>query len=298
MDDALRQLDWSLLQAFLAVAEEGSLSAAARRLGASQPTVGRQIKAVEEVLPAPVFSRHARWFDLTEFGKRVLPAARTMQSAANDIRLAAMAEEADVSGTVRITASRMVSFVTLPAILARMRSELPHLQIDMVSTDDSENLLYGASDIALRMYRPTQLDLVTQYLGEISFGCYASKNYIAEHGMPNGVAEALALDLVGYDEDMRLIDGLREFGFPATRETFATRCDDSMVQWELVAQGCGVSIFQRSFAERDDRVVEIPLDIVMPTLPIWLTTSPAARRTPRIRAVWEMLAREMPPLII
>ncbi|MEM1303186.1 MAG: LysR substrate-binding domain-containing protein, partial [Pseudomonadota bacterium] len=84
------------------------------------------------------------------------------------------------------------------------------------------------------------------------------------------------------------------YGLPASREMFATRCDDSLVQWEMVAQGCGISIFQRAFAERDDRVVEIPLGLTMPTLPVWLTTSPAARRTPRIRAVWNMLAEELP----
>ena len=62
----------------------------------------------------------------------------------------------------------------------------------------------------------------------------------------------------------------------------------------LVAQGCGISIFQRAFADRDERVVEIPLGVDMPTLPVWLTASPAARRTPRIRAVWDVLARELP----
>jgi len=294
MDDTFRHLDWSLVQAFLAVAEEGSLSAAARRLGASQPTVGRQIKAVEDALPMPVFTRHARGFDLTDFGRTLIPAATAMHTAANELRLAAMAQEDQIAGTVRLTASRMVSFVTLPALLADLRKDLPDIQIDLVSTDDAENLLYGSSDIAVRMFRPTQLDLVTQYLGEVRFGCFAAKSYVAEHGMPSGLHEVLARDLVGYDTITRLIDGLRDFGLPASREMFATRCDDSLVQWEMVAQGCGISIFQKAFAHRDERVVEIPLGIAMPTLPVWLTASPAARRTPRIRAVWDILARELP----
>ncbi|MEM1301255.1 MAG: LysR family transcriptional regulator, partial [Pseudomonadota bacterium] len=227
MDGVLGKLDWSLVQVFLAVAEEGSLSAAARRLGASQPTVGRQIKAVEEALPMPVFARHARGFELTEFGRTLLPAATAMQRAANDLRLAAMAQDTEIAGTVRITASRMASFVTLPRIIAKLRQEFPNLQVDLVSTDDTENLLYGASDIAVRMYRPEQLDLVTQYIGEVTFGCYVAKSYVADHGMPNGLEDALARDLVGYDTITRLIDGLRDYGLPASREMFATRCDDS-----------------------------------------------------------------------
>ena len=104
MED-LTALDWSLVQAFLAVAETGSLSAAARALGRSQPTLGRQIKAIEDQLGADLFHRQPRGFSLTDDGQALIEPARTMREAANRMTLAVAGHEARLEGTVRITAS-------------------------------------------------------------------------------------------------------------------------------------------------------------------------------------------------
>ncbi len=292
----MRSLDWALVQSFLAVAEEGSLSAAARRMGASQPTVGRQIKAMEDALNAKMFARHARGFELTEMGETILPAAKAMERAMNDIRVAAAAQETELAGSVRITASINVSYSILPPLLARARQLYPGIQIDLVATDDSENLLYGESDIALRMYRPTQLDLVTQYLGELPLGLYGAKSYLKRTQPIRSFEDVMAADLVGHDTLTRLVDGINEFGIPVSRSDFATRTDDVLVLWELVRAGCGLGFGPCVQADSDPTMVKIPLPIAIPTLPIWLTTSEAMRGTPRIRAIWELLASEFPKL--
>lgn len=297
MDERVRQLDWALLQTFLAVAEEGSLSAAARVLGASQPTLGRQVKTIEETLGAPVFARHARGLGLTDFGEMIMPAARAMQSAANDIRVAAATRETDMAGNVRLTASRTTSYASLPAILAGARQRYPNISLDLVPSDDTENLIYGEADIAVRMFRPTQLDLITRFIGDISFGLFASRAYLDRVGRPRSIDDVLTLDLIGYDRDRRLIDGMTQYGVPAARDMFATRCDDPVVQWELLINGCGATFFQSNFARRDSRVEEIPLPMDLPTLPVWLTTSAAMRQTPRIRAIWDVLVEDLPARI-
>ncbi|MEM6275846.1 MAG: LysR family transcriptional regulator [Pseudomonadota bacterium] len=293
MAEDLSTLDWSLVRAFLAVAETGSLSAAARRLKASQPTLGRQIKTMEAALDADLFSRHARGLKPTEMGEAILPAARAMAEAMNEIRLAAASRETDLTGTVRITSSINVSFSLLPPVLARVREAHPGIKLDLVPSDGSENLLYGESDIAVRMYRPTQQDLITQHVGTFDIGLYAAKSYVARMGVPQTVDAIYALDLVGYDEDSRILDGMAERGMDATRDLFATRCDDPLTQWELIAAGCGVGFGPTLAGDADPRVERIPLPFDIPGLPMWLTTSQAMRNTPRIRAVWEVMSHAL-----
>ncbi|MEM6897376.1 MAG: LysR family transcriptional regulator [Pseudomonadota bacterium] len=293
MDARLQSLDWALVNAFLAVAEEGSLSAAARRLGASQPTLGRQVKAIESALSASLFTRHARGLELTEMGEAILPAARVMASAMNDIRVAAAAQETQAEGTVRITASINVAHALLPKVLARVRREYPGIQIDLVPSDDSENLLYGESDLAVRMYRPRQVDLVTQYLGTFDVALYGARSYLDAVGRPGSFKEVLGCDLVGFDTNRRLLDGIAEYGIELERKAFATRCDDPLTQWELVVAGCGLGFAPRLVGDADARVEEIPLGVDIPGLPMWLTASQAMRRTPRIRAVWEIVSAEL-----
>ena len=287
-------MDWALVQAFLAVAEEGSLSAAARRLGASQPTLGRQVKALEASVGAPLFNRHARGLSVTEFGLAILPAAQAMHHAMNEIRVAATARETDLSGTVRITASRNTSFYVLPKILAKARQAFPEIQLDLIATDESENLIYGASDIALRMYRPKQLELVTKFIGEIDLGVFAAKSYLDRVGRPKSFEDLMALEFIGFDTDMRLINGMREHGLQAERSDFPLRTDDVVLQWEMLAEGCGLCFCQVHYGAADPRVEQLDLPIPVPSLPIWLTANGAIRHTPRIRAIWDFLAAELP----
>ena len=290
MDKPLSSLDWALVQAFLAVAEDGSLSAAARRLGTSQPTLGRQIKAIEAQLGAELFHRQPRGFALTETGAALVAPARAMRDAVQQITLTAAGQQAQLKGAVRITASVAASVAHLPAIIAHIRRLEPEIAIDLVPSDASHNLLYREADIAVRMYRPTQLDLVTQYLGDITLRAYAAKTYLAERGYPAGIADLKDHDFVGFDANPAMVTGFRDAGLEVTRDFFRTRCDDAAVYWELVRAGCGIGIAQEGIGDPDPLLERITLDLPLPVLPIWLTAHEAMRQTPRIRRVWELLA--------
>ncbi len=289
MDKALDKLDWALIQAFLAVAEEGSLSAAARRLGASQPTLGRQIKTVEVELGLNLFRRHPKGLELSEAGAALVAPARAMREAMREIALFAAGQEAGLAGAVRITASEMVSHHVLPPILARIRRERPEIEVELAPTDTTENLLYREADIAVRMYRPEQLDVVARYLGEMELGIFSSKAYLARCGTPKGPEEMQEHDLVGYDRSELIIRGMREAGFAISREDFKTRCDCQTTYWELVRAGCGIGFGQAMVARADPDMVEIDLGVPLPSLPVWLAAHQGLRHTPRVRLVWGML---------
>ena len=290
MEKTLDKLDWALVQAFLAVAEQGSLSAAARRLGASQPTVGRQIKAIENELRLDLFRRHPKGFELTEAGAALVAPAKAMREAMREIALYAAGQEVALAGAVRITASEMVSHHLLPPILARIRQEAPDIEVELAPSDTAENLLYREADIAVRMFRPEQLDVVARYLGEIELGIFASKAYVARCGVPKGPQDMIAHDLVGYDRSELIIRGMREAGFEISREDFNIRCDNQTTYWELVRAGCGIGFGQAMVARRDLDMVEIDFGFPLPSLPVWLAAHQGLRHTPRVRLVWEMLA--------
>lgn len=297
MDKVFGSLDWSLVQAFLAVAETGSLSAAARELGTSQPTLGRQIKAIETQLTAELFYRQPRGFALTQTGADLVGPAKAMRDAVQQIALTAAGQQARLEGTVRITASVATSAMHLPSIIARIRKLEPQIAIELVPSDDTSNLLYREADIAVRMYRPTQLELVTQHIGDIELGVFAARSYLAERGILRSFADLKDHDFVGYDTLPHIIEGMAEVGIQVDRDTFKVRCDDHIAYWELVRAGCGIGFAQSKIGRADPMVQEIMKDVVIPPLPIWLTAHEAMRQTPRVRRVWELLAEGLKPLV-
>ncbi|MEL6677503.1 MAG: LysR family transcriptional regulator [Pseudomonadota bacterium] len=283
------RLDWTLYETFLTVAERGSLSAAARALGSTQPTVGRQVRQLEDRLGCTLFTRQARGLALTEEGARLLPAAERMADAARDLSLAAAGADQDLSGTVRITASILVATMTLPPLLAEMRRTLPEIDVELVASDSTDNLLFREADIAVRMYRPTQLDVITRKVGEIPIGLYATPGFLDRHGL---TVEAVTFDpglFVGYDRSDLIILGVRALGYEVRREDFPVRCDNHVTYWELVATGCGIGVTQTRIGDHDPRVVRVLPQLALPTMPVWLTAAEALNRTPRIRRAYDVL---------
>lgn len=283
-------LDWSLVQAFLAVAEMGSLSAAARALGASQPTIGRQIKAMEEQLGAELFHRRGHGLDLTETGAALLERARAMRKAAHDIELLTASVAGQLEGTVRITASVAVSVHHLPKLVAHVRELEPRVDIEVVPSDETTNLHFREADIAIRMYRPTQLDLVTTHVGDIAFGAYAARSYVERRGIPRTTEELLLHDVIGMDKSPVLIEGFRDAGVVVERGAFPVRTDDPIVQWALLKAGAGIGFAQKVVAREQPNLVELPLELDLPVLPVWLTAHEAVRSAVRVARVWELLA--------
>jgi DNA-binding transcriptional LysR family regulator len=289
--------DWSLIRVFLAVAETGSYSAAARRLGSSQPTVGRQVAALEAAVGAPLFQRHAQGMRPTAAGAELLGPAREMARAAQALALAAAGKAEAMSGTVRITASVAMAQYVLPPTIARIREALPEVAIELVASDATDNLLFREADIAVRMFRPDQLDVVTKHLGDLYLGVYGAVGYLDRAGRPSSWEELFGHRFVGYDRDDRIIRGFRHMGYSVSRDFFGTRTDAQTVYWELVRAGCGLGIGQVLLGDRDPLVERVVPDLPLPVLPVWLTAHETMRRTPRIRRVWEMLEEDLAPLV-
>lgn len=285
------QTDWSLLQSFLAVAEAGSLSAAARRLERSQPTLGRHIQTLEASLGVSLFDRHPRGLRLSDAGAELLPLARQMRETAGALTLLADGQANTLEGTVRVTASVFASHHVLPQLLARIRIEEPAIQLELVPTDATENLLFREADIAVRMYRPTQADIVARHIRDIELCACAATAYLDRAGRPNQAQDMIDHDLIGYDSSDLIVSAMRSRGWPVERHSFATRCDNQSAYWQLVRAGCGIGFSQRAIAAADPLVEVLPFDLGIPPLQVWLAAPQAMRQTPRIRRVWELLVK-------
>lgn len=291
MDKNVNALDWTLLQSFSAVVETGSLSGAARKLGQSQPTIGRHVKQLELALGFDLFTRAPRGLVPTVAGLEIADMTRDMQSAATGVRLIADGKAGNLSGTVRITASVVTSHFILPRIVADLRQAMPEIQIDLVPSDTTENLIFREADIAVRMYRPSQLDVITKHICDQPMAVYAAKSYLDRMGRPETLEDAARLDFVGFDKSDLIIRVMTNLGLEASRDFFAVRCDQQAVHWELVRAGCGLGGAQTIIGDADptmERILEGQMQLQ--ALPIWLTAPQALHSNARIRAVWDYLS--------
>ena len=292
-----RDFDWSLARTFLAALEAGSLLGAAKRLGSSQPTVGRQISELESQLGVALFERTGRGLVPTQSALQLAVSAQAMEAAALQLARSGSGSQKQVSGTVRITASQPVACYLLPPILSDMRRALPEIQVELESSNVVSNLLRREADIALRMVRPDQATLVAKKIGSVRVGTYASRDYLARRGTPKQPMDLIGHDLIGYDKGEDILRGFRAAGHSVSREAFAFRTDDLIVQWQAVRAGLGIGFFANYLARTDPDVLRILPTMALPELSMWLTVHREIRTSQRIRAVFDFLASALPQVI-
>ena len=286
---AIPEPDWALLRAFLEVANSGSMSRAAAALGSSQPTLSRQMSMLEAHIGSALFERSTRGVRLTEAGQALRAPAERMREHAADFALVAAGRLQTLAGTVRLTASEVVSAFVLPAVLRSLREAHPEIQIELVASDTIENLLERDADIALRMFRPTQTALVARKLADWPMGIYAHRDYLRAQGKPT-LATFGQHQWVGYDRSDQMLRGFAAAGFKVTKNFFGFRCDNQIVAWQAVAAGLGIGIGPQRVAALSPQLVRVLPEVKVPQLPLWITAHRELRGTPRLKLVFDALA--------
>ena len=276
---------------FLAIWREGSLSGAARRLGLAHPTVRRHLEDLERVLGAPLFARSSTGLVPTALAQDVAPLATEMESAAAALARRASAEAGDPAGTVRLTASEIIGIDVLPPILAAIRARHPGIAFELVLTNTVQDILRRDADIAVRMTRPAQSDLVARKVGSIALGLYAHRDWIDRHGLPADLADlAGSRSLIGADKDLPAqIAAFAARGLAVAPAMFAFRSDSDLAQLAAIRAGIGIGIGQAGIAAREPALVRVLPDLAL-SLDIWIAMPPVARALARIRTVADALA--------
>lgn len=290
-------LNWELCRSFLAVMREGNLSRAARLLELTQPTLGRHIDEMEETLGVALFTRSPQGLTPTEAAFELKPHAQAMATAADALVRAASGDSAQTHGTVRVTVPELVGAELMPAILTAFRREYPNIDIELVLTNVTENLLRREADIGVRMVAPTQDALFARKIGPVRFGLYAHKSYLARCPAPKTMDELRNHTLIGFDRAMGAIQALREIPSPVSREAFALRSDSPIAQFELAKAGFGIGRGADIIARRVPELVPILADQYGVGVELWVAMHEDARANRRVRAMFDHLVASLGALM-
>ncbi len=282
--------DWSLYRSFLAVLREKSLSAAARALNLTQPTLARHIDALEAALGFELFTRSQQGLLPTEAALELAPLAESLAANAMAILRTASGLGRAVKGTVRVSASEIVGAEILPPILAGLRRRHPALEFELVLSNAVDNLLRRDADIAVRMVEPAQEALVVRRLGSVTLGLHAHRDYLAHAGTPSAFADLAGHSLIGFDRETPALRALRGRVPGADRLHYCLRADSDVAQWRAIETGFGIGICQTGLARRNPNLVHLLPDAFALKLGVWLAMHENLRATPRCRAVFDGLA--------
>lgn len=287
--------DWNRARALLVTAEEGSFSAAARALGMTQPTVGRQIAALEEELDVTLVERVAHGVELTPTGLDLLEHLRAMAEAAAHVSLVAAGQSVSLEGTICITASEVISAYILPPILQRIRADYPGIEIDLVASNQPSDLRRREADIAVRSFRPKDPELVARKIRDDAARLYAAPSYLERLGNPTRPEDLSAAEIIGFDRTDALLRGLNSLGLNLSARNFPIVTENHLVQWELVKQGAGIGVMMEAVGEPEPRVRRALPDLPPLPVPMWLTSHREVRMSRRVRVVFDRLAEGLSP---
>jgi DNA-binding transcriptional LysR family regulator len=285
-----KTLDWSLCRSFLAVVREGSLSAAARSLGLTQPTVGRHISALESKLETPLFTRSQHGLRPTEIALGLVPHAEAMASASAAFVRSASCGAGEDQGTVRVTASEIIGAEVLPPMLASFRERYPKISIELALSNKTEDLLKREADIAVRMVRPQQTGLIARHLGQVPISLYVHRSYAERHKVPRTAEELLRHPIIGYDAIPSALSAVRMADIAVTQELFHFRSDSDLAQLAMLRAGCGIGACQNPLALQDEDLLPVLHDLIRFEIPMWLAMHENLKASRPVRLLLDHLA--------
>ncbi|GGX69920.1 LysR family transcriptional regulator [Saccharospirillum salsuginis] len=288
---------WDLYRSLLAVVREGSLSAAARRIGLTQPTVGRHIDALESALGTALFSRHRNGLTPTEAALALVPHAEAMETAAAALVREASGTSQIPEGTVRITASEVVGSEIVPGLLVPFRQSYPGITVELATSDQVNNLLVREADIAIRMVRPVQEALVAKRIGQVPVGLFAHRHYLARMGEPCTMEDLRRHTLIGFDRDETAYRAIRSLGIPLDRDVFSFRSDSNAAQMAAVRAGLGIGGMQSRIARQTPDLCPVLSEAFHFDLEMWLVMHEDLRSVHRVRLLYDHLAESLKPWV-
>lgn len=284
-------ISWDFYRTFLEVLREGSLSGAARSLGLTQPTVGRHVDALEEALGYALFIRTQQGLSPTQEALALGPYAEALESTSTALLRAASSQGAGVQGTIRITASDVVTVEVLPPIITALHAAYPELTIELMSSNRIEDLLQREADIAVRMQRPSQGVLIARRIGDVELGMYAHKDYLARRGKPVRIDDLAGHALIGFDKETAFIRSMKTQLPEVRREWLALRTDSDLASLAMLRAGFGIGFCQVGLGRRNADLVRLFPKRISLKLDTWLAMHEDLRDNPSCKVAFAALAK-------
>lgn len=282
--------DWNQARAFLATAEEGSLSAAARALGLTQPTVSRQVAGLEEALGVTLFERTSRALLLTQAGTQLLGHFRSMGNAAAQASIVAAGQSEAVTGHVAIACTNGMASFYLPPILKKLQAKAPSLQIEVIASNQMSDLRRREADIAIRHARPQDANLFAKRLRNTTGHLFASKSYLDELGRPSHPSEFSNMTFIGCEYPEQMLPLMASRGIDLTVSNFNFSTSSVTMSLEMMRNGLGIGILPIEVGEAHPELEEPFPDFEPIQIETWLVAHRELKTNMRIRLVFDLLA--------
>ena len=262
--------DWNWIRVFLAVCEQGSLSAAARNLGMSQPTLSRHIQQMEHATGLNLFKRTTQGLTPTAAAQNLLAPCQQMQQVAHGLEREISGQNQTLQGNIRVSANELVGSYLLPAAITEFQNLHPKVSLELLIDNQVSNLNKREADMALRMFRPTQADLVVKRLPNLPLAMFGQVDYLQKYGTPTSVQELEGHKLIGFDQVSTYLDQAQERGWPLSRDSFVVRTDNLLTQIALLKSGAGLVVTHKALGEALPNVKQVVAEIDIPELEFWL----------------------------
>lgn len=281
-------MNWDDVRVFCAVARLGTLSAAARELKLSQPTVGRRIQSLEEALSARLFDKRPDGFVLAPAGEELLPLAEQMTLSADVIQRRRDSFSEELTGTLRVsTPEQMAMFLT--EHLMGLKAALPEVEWEVAVSHVQVNLTRREADLLIRECLPENSSLISRKLGRVAYAIYGAHHYVESAPQSWTNERFAACSWVGYDEAHAHFGSQKWLDKRRDRNP-ETRANNGLVMVEAIRQGCGLGVLPCYAAD-----FELGLQRVSPVIPEltvdqWLLVHRDLLRTPRVRAAIDVIA--------
>lgn len=289
----MNNLEWTALRDLVAVAETGSFTAAARKLGVSQPTIGRRIEQLEQQLNTVLVNRSPQGLTLTSTGEQILDYAQRMSDEAMTIERIASGASQSLEGTVRITLTDLMGNQWFPRKLPEFYERFPGLRLEMAVENRTLDLIRREADIAIRFSRPQQLDLVTRRSVDFYYGLYASTSYIEKHGLPKGFRDFRNHYFVSYDETVFQITHLKRLEKMVGKHRILHRSTSIEGVLTAVKQGIGIGITGCYFSNMEQNLERLLPGRFNVSFTPWVVTHADIYKSARIKAVFDFLCEKL-----
>ncbi len=283
--------DWNRTRAFLATAELGSLTAAAKSLSLTQPTLSRQIASLEEELGICLFDRSAYKLKLTPNGVELLSIAKEMADAAHKFSMAVNGQSEVLEGVVVISVCQLDAIYKLPQVLSKLRREEPQISIELVVTNQVSDLKRRDADIAIRSFQPTQPNLIAKKVGYEKVYLYGTQKYLQSFADARTANDLQDIQIIGFENYDLIIEQLAEHGWELSKKNFKLCTDFQPAQIELCKQHLGLMYLPEDVANEEPQLIKALLDFAPPLcFPIWLVCHQELKTSLRTRRVFNFLA--------
>ncbi|MGO4351395.1 LysR family transcriptional regulator [Rhizobium sp. RAF36] len=272
-------MEWSDVRIFLAIAREGTLGAAARRLGQTQPTMGRRLKALEAATGHMLFQRTADGFVLTDEGSIVLQHALRMEEEAVALERQLQGSTRSLEGMLRISCSDWFGLHMLTPVLAEFSLAHPKVSVELLTDARLLNLSRREADLVFRIKPFTEPEVISRKLMHIGYGLYVAK------GTPHPTAgDGSGFAIVTMDEAFAEMPDVHWVTRMFPKATITMRSNNRDVQAALCALGAGMAVLPRPLGDNFEGLERVDVPEAPPGRDTFLGYHRDLKRLPRLRA--------------